>query len=92
VKTQRPSDKLDFKKFRPFRINKVVRPVNYQLELPKTMKIHPVFHISLLERAPAGTLAAPTMLTEIDNPETLYNVKEILDSKYVRHKLHYLVK
>jgi hypothetical protein len=92
VKTQRLSNKLDFKKFRPFRVNKVVGLVNYQLELLKTMKIHLVFYISLLEKAPKGTLTVPTMLTEINNLETLYNIKEILDSKYVKHKLHYLVK
>jgi hypothetical protein len=54
-KTQRPSDKLDFKKLGPFAIKKVIEPVNYELKLPKTMEMHPVFHISLLEPAPENT-------------------------------------
>ena len=32
----------------PFTITKVLSPIVYQLRLPKTWKIHPVFHISLL--------------------------------------------
>ena len=54
VQTKRPSDKLDHKKLGPFRIDKKVGPVNYRLQLPKTMEIHPVFHMSLLEPAPPG--------------------------------------
>ena len=32
----------------PFTITKVLSPIVYQLRLPKTWKIHPVFHASLL--------------------------------------------
>ena len=32
----------------PFTITKVLSPISYQLHLPKTWKIHPVFHATLL--------------------------------------------
>ena len=51
IKTKRPSDKLDYKKLGPFPILQVISKSNYRLSLSKTMKIHPVFHILLLELA-----------------------------------------
>ena len=63
INTKRPSDKLDHKKLRPFKIKQVKRLLNYKLALPKTMNIFPVFHISLLEKAPPG--APPAPITEI---------------------------
>jgi hypothetical protein len=59
VATKRPSDKLDHKKLRPFEITEVKGPVNYRLKLPKTIKIHPTFYISLLKLAPPGSPPAP---------------------------------
>ena len=84
IKTKRPSDKLDHKKLGPFRIKKTMGRLNYQLDLPRTMNIHPVFHISLLEKAPLG--APPAPITEIEpiNPNAEYEVEEILD-----HRKHY---
>ena len=91
-KTQRPSDKLDFKKLGPFEIKEVKGTVNYELKLLKTMQMHLVFHISLLE--PALDDAPRVLNTDIivKNTDMEYNVEEILDSKYIRHTLHYLVK
>ena len=52
IKTRRLSDKLDFKKLRPFKIKKKLGLVTYRLILPKDIRIHLVFHIALLEKAP----------------------------------------
>ena len=43
-----PSRKFAPKREGPFEITKVLGPVTYQLKLPNTWKIHPVFHASLL--------------------------------------------
>jgi hypothetical protein len=51
INTRRPSSKLDFKLLGPFQIIEQVNPVTFKLQLPSTMKIHPVFHRSLLEKA-----------------------------------------
>ena len=34
----------------PFKIMKVIRPVTYQLQLPKTWKIHNMFHATQLQQ------------------------------------------
>ena len=52
IKIKRLSSKLDFKKLGPFRIEKVLLDVSYRLELPRNIRIHPVFHVSLLEPVP----------------------------------------
>jgi len=37
IKTQRPNDKLDFKKIGPFEIKEQTRKVNYKLKLPENI-------------------------------------------------------
>ena len=52
VKTKRPSNKLDHVKKGPYRIKRKLGPVTYELDIPNGTRIHPVFYIVLLERAP----------------------------------------
>jgi hypothetical protein len=89
IKTKRPSNKLDFKKLGPFKIEKKISDTNYKLSLPKGMKIHPVFHISLLEPAPKDARLQTDVETE-DNDE--YEVEQILDKRTQGTKTEYLIK
>ena len=91
IKTKRLSNKLDHIKLGPFKIEKKLRPVIFKLILPKEMKIHPVFHKSLLEPAPEN---APRPEPIKINPETQkprYEVEKIVKHKLVNQKPHYLV-
>ncbi|EDN91529.1 hypothetical protein SS1G_00932 [Sclerotinia sclerotiorum 1980 UF-70] len=92
IETKRPSAKLDHKKLGPFKIKKVKGPLNYELALPKNMNIHPVFHISLLELAPPGAPKAPETEIISTDQNAEYEVENILDCKYIRGKVKYLVK
>ena len=59
IKTTKPSDKLDYKKLGPFKVKRNIKNISYKLHLLFTMRIHPVFHISLLESADPDTPTRP---------------------------------
>jgi hypothetical protein len=92
IQTKQPSIKLDHKKLGLFKIKRIIGLVNYELVLPRTMNIYPVFYISLLELVLPGVLLAPVTKIELVNPNTKYKVEEILDHKQVRNYIKYLVK
>ena len=48
IKTYHPTAKLAAKCHRPFPIQRVLSPIDYQLTLPEQWKIHNVFHVDLL--------------------------------------------
>ena len=50
IHTERPNKKLDWKRFGPYPIIERIGTQAYKLQIPPSMKFHPVFHISLLER------------------------------------------
>jgi hypothetical protein len=93
----RPSNKLDYKLIGPYTILEQIGSKAYTLDLPSGIRIHPVFHISLLELAPPrnepipGHIQPPAPPIIIDNKEEL-EVEEIVDSRYHRKQLQYRVK
>ena len=94
IKTNRPCDKLDYRRIGPFPIEKQINTVAYRLELPASMKIHHVFHTSLLEIYHESTILGRSQPTppsvEIDACEE-YEVESILDSQIRQGKLEYFV-
>ncbi len=84
LRAQKPSKKLDAVKVGPFLIKDQKGPVNYELELPQDARIHPVFHISLLEPAhPDSTLQTTWHYEPQETAE--YEVEKILDQKGQRY-------
>jgi hypothetical protein len=88
LRLARPSKKLAEKNVGPFRITKVINPVSYRLELPESMKIHNVFHTSLLRAAVKDPLPGqhqppppPVSVEENDTTTEEWLVDEILDSR-----------
>jgi hypothetical protein len=81
IQTKQPSTKLDHKILRLFKIKKIIRLVNYELILPKTMNIYLVFYISLLELVLLEVLLVPVTEIKLVNPNTKYEIKEILNYK-----------
>jgi len=95
IKTQRPSDKLDHTKIGPYKIKKKLGPVTFEVELPTGMNIYPVFHKSLLEKAPQSARPGPVAIHE-ETQEPMYDVEKIVDfcpgSEAIKCTDKYLVK
>ena len=89
------SKKLDWKRLGPFSITKCVGTQVYQLALSNSMRIYNVSHVSLLEPYYASTIPGPTKLpppSVVIDSEQEFELNQILDSKFIRNRLHYLVK
>lgn len=95
VQTQRLSKKLDNKLLRYFEVIKDVKTYGYRIVLLPTMEIHPVFHISRLERVAEESLKEqiipPPPPIEFEGEEE-YKVHEILILQIYWRCLEYLVK
>ena len=97
VDRNRPTRKLTPRFAGPFAIIKVISETAYKLDLPATMKIHPVFHMSLIKpyQPSPEEFGRPSPPPAIIVPETNqeeYEVDAILDKKIVRKKAQYLIK
>ena len=95
TKTTRPSKKLDYKRLGPFTISKRIGLRAYKLNLPPSMKIHPTFHISLLEPYndnPIPGHIQPPPPPVIINEQEEYEIEQVLDSKKLYNKIYYRAK
>lgn len=91
IKTKRPNDKLDYVKLGPFEIKERLGNVTYKLDLPEDMRIHPVFHVSLLEPAPDNVPLVKSQKIAKDCEEPRYEIKQIHDARRKKGKWYFLV-
>ncbi|CAJ0954315.1 unnamed protein product [Ranitomeya imitator] len=77
----------------PYKISEIINPVSFRLVLPASFAIRNVFHRSLLRRyvvpvVPSVDPPAPVLV----EGELEYEVEKIVDSRFSRRRLQYLVK
>jgi hypothetical protein len=82
LRTKRPSKGLDHVKVGPFLIREKNGPVTYTLDLPRDAKIHPQFHVKLLEPADPETPLQQTFRYETEE-ENEYEVEDLLDYREI---------
>jgi hypothetical protein len=84
---------LDAKKLGPFKISQIINPITFRLKLPCTMRIHDVFHVSLLTQKPPAPFHqdTPPPLPVVIDDEQEWEVAAILDSKPPGRGVVYLV-
>jgi len=88
--TKQRSKKLNNKSIEPFQIKRNIKRLSYELDLPKKMQIHSVFHAFMLQCCnqfiPLQTVETSVKLDE------KYQVEKILQKRMISGKAHYLVK
>ena len=87
IKTLRDSAKLDSLQLGPFKVEERLRNDNYRLKLPSSMRIHPIFHVSLLKpTVNEETSEAPVAMDDS------YEVEKVLGKRTRKGKTEYLIK
>jgi flagellar biosynthesis regulator FlaF len=96
ISSKRPSKKLDNRKGGPFTITEKISSHAYRLDLPKTMKVHDVFHINLLTRFKEDEdfhrqqAKPPPIITEGGEEE--YEIDHIVAWEWRKGKLLYQIR
>lgn len=90
-----PSRKLGPKFMCPFPVKRKINDIAYELELSNSLKVHPVFHVTLLK--PAVPNPFPERYTGppepvIVNGEEEFDVEAILDCRRRYNQVQYLIK
>ncbi len=95
IKTERSSKKLNHKWIESYKIKRILKDA-CQLDLSQSMKIHDIFHISLLRKVGINSLieqiqsSSSSIIIEKDDEEK-FEMNDILNSRYHYEKLQYKV-
>jgi hypothetical protein len=93
IKTERSFEKLNHKWIELYKFKKMMREA-CQLNLSLSMKIHDIFHISLLRKVAIDFFIeqiSSSSFSIVMNDEEEYEVDDILESRYHYNKLQYRV-
>jgi hypothetical protein len=74
-----------------FKILKVLGSLIYRLKLPINMRIHLVFHISLLKLASKNARLIKVQLND-ETQDNIYEIEKILNDQQINDQIYYLIK
>jgi len=89
IKTKRSSNKLNHTKLESYKILEIKELINYKLDLSASMKIHLIFHISLLKSANLNTsIQAESSEIDSESQNVEYEVEDILNQQNIIDQSH----
>lgn len=76
----------------PYNIIEIINPVSFRLKLPDSLRIHDVFHKSLLKKyvSPVVPVKGPPPPVEVEGQEE-FIISKIIDVRKIRNSFQYLV-
>ena len=94
ITTDCPSQKFEYRYLGPYKVLERIGKRAYRLELPRTLKIHDVFHVSLLEKWHKDEfgrkpIPLPPVITQEGEEE--YEIDKVLNSRTKYGKTEYLI-
>lgn len=95
IKVHQPTKKLGVRQLGPYTVLERIGDLAYKLDLPPSLKVHPVFHVDRLSPYKGNEVNGkepPPPGPEIVDGEEEYEVDKILDSRYFRRRFEYLVR
>jgi transposase InsO family protein len=96
ISTKRPKKKLDYKYFGPYKVLEQIGTQAYKLDLPPSLAIHPVFHVSLLEPFRPDEQFRRKQATPMEvvgqEGQDIYEVDHIIEKKWDKDHWKYRVR
>ena len=95
ITTERPTKKLDWKQAGPFEIISEISSHAFRLKLSPKMRIHPVFHVALLEPTKKNQIphrAIPPPPPIVVEGEEEHEVAAVVDSRLKYRRIYYRVR
>ena len=66
LKQAKKDNKLSPKYYGPYKVLQNIDTMAYKLELPASSRVHPIFHVSCLNKVIAENLLVQTIFPELD--------------------------
>ena len=86
-----PSKKLAPRFVGPFPISRVIGPAAVRLRLPRSLRVHPTFHVSQVKPVTENQQVPPTAPPEVIDSGPVYKVKQLLAVRNRGRGKQYLV-
>ena len=82
LKQDKKDNKLSPKYYGLYKVLQKIGTMAYKLELPAALRVHPVFHVSCLEKVIGDKLSVQTILSELDEEgKIILELVEVMESR-----------
>ena len=85
IKQAKKDNKLSPKHYGPYKVLQNIGTMAYKLELPASSRVHPVFHVSCLNKVIGDKILVQTILPELDEEgKIILDLEAINDTRILQ--------